>query len=716
MAGLWSLSIALGLLLASTVTRGQETGASRTLSQGTRAFLGRHCTSCHGADEPEAGLRLDVVAARLPGEAASWRHVVERITTGDMPPLDEPRPGRDEIRRVVTEFETLFRTAGGNLYAGEWAFPSKGNVVPHDWLFTPGRTEKTGDGDRPASTPARIWRVNPVEYRSTTDGLTNGLVGLKFGRIGSRGKPVVAVPFGLTTDAGIRDYAFRYRIAASEIERLAMNARLTLELGLKRRGPRAAARELTDLALNQDEPTDEQVAAAVRFVFERALRRGPTEDEAARYEAFVRKNVERLGNEDGAVLGLSAVLLHPEAVFRLELGRGEPDEHGRVMLAPLEIAHAISHALRDAAPDEALIAAVREGRLETRDDVEREVRRRLADPEAETPTLLRFLREYFGYASAPDVFKDDSVVSAAKIGRYYPDSLVEDTDRLVLHVLERDRQVLRELLTTPESFVSVSSVPNWVKFAKRREEQARAKGEEPAKHPFDKKNRLNELYGLAAENWRVEMPLPLDSEQRAGVLTQPAWLIAHSTNTDNHAIHRGKWIRERLLGGSISDTPITVDAQLPDEPHEQLRHRMRVTREEYCWQCHRRMDPLGLPFQMFDHFGRHRTEELGRSVDSSGAVFDTGLAELDGPVENAVELVHRLAKSERVEQVFVRHAFRFWTGRNETPADGPVLRAAHAAYAGNDGSLRELVASLLVSDAFLFRTVVPTTNEEPKSP
>ena len=35
-----------------------------------------------------------------------------------------------------------------------------------------------------------------------------------------------------------------------------------------------------------------------------------------------------------------------------------------------------------------------------------------------------------------------------------------------------------------------------------------------------------------------------------GLLTHPAWLIAQSGNFDNHAIHRGRWIREKLLGES----------------------------------------------------------------------------------------------------------------------------------------------------------------------
>ncbi len=72
---------------------------------------------------------------------------------------------------------------------------------------------------------------------------------------------------------------------------------------------------------------------------------------------------------------------------------------------------------------------------------------------------------------------------------------------------------------------------------------------------------------------------------------------------------------------------------------------------------------------------------------------------------NAIEMIEKLAASERVEQVFVRHAFRFWMGRNETLHDAPILKAAHKAYRDNGGSMNALITSLLTSDAFIYRKV-----------
>jgi hypothetical protein len=116
------------------------------------------------------------------------------------------------------------------------------------------------------------------------------------------------------------------------------------------------------------------------------------------------------------------------------------------------------------------------------------------------------------------------------------------------------------------------------------------------------------------------------------------------------------------------------------------------------------MDPLGLPFEMYNHAGLFRTTELGEPVDTTGEIIESGDPALDGPVENAIEMIQKLAESERVEQVFVRHAFRFWIGRNETLNDAPVLQAAQRAYRDSGGSMKALITSLVTSDAFLYRT------------
>jgi hypothetical protein len=241
---------------------------------------------------------------------------------------------------------------------------------------------------------------------------------------------------------------------------------------------------------------------------------------------------------------------------------------------------------------------------------------------------------------------------------------------------------------------------------------------------------IETLYGF--DEWPAQQPVVLTENTRLGVLMQPSWLIAWSTNFDNDPVRRGRWIRERLLGGTVPDLPIGVVAQVPDDPHRTYRDRLSVTREAKCWKCHQQMDELGLAFENFDHFGRFRSSETVRDHDATaknvdkngkplgpvtreaplvttGVVARSGDPRLDGPVGDPRELVQKLAASDRVRQVFVRHAFRFYLGRNESLADAGTRQAADRAYVDSGGSFKSLVVALLTSDAFLYRTSAAET-------
>lgn len=228
------------------------------------------------------------------------------------------------------------------------------------------------------------------------------------------------------------------------------------------------------------------------------------------------------------------------------------------------------------------------------------------------------------------------------------------------------------------------------------------------------------------EYWDYPVEQPFQIANRKGILTHPAWLIAHSGNFQTDPIRRGRWIREKLLAGSVPDVPITVDAQVPEDPHKTFRERVEtVTHKNECWKCHQHMNPLGLTFECFDDFGRYRTEEsrehpdniLRRApagsnaadvyktspVDTRGALSGTGDPQLDGDVQDPFDLIDRLARSARVRQSMIRHAFRFFMGRNEMLSDSQTLIDADRAYVSSGGSFNAVVVSLLTSDSFLYR-------------
>ena len=256
----------------------------------------------------------------------------------------------------------------------------------------------------------------------------------------------------------------------------------------------------------------------------------------------------------------------------------------------------------------------------------------------------------------------------------------------------------------------------------------------PWAHGF--RHQYSEIYNLAPipgsrggdagqKGWDFQVKQPFKIQNRKGILTHPAWLLAHSQNTETDPVRRGKWIREKLLAGYVPDVPITVDAQIPEDHHRTLRERLdEVTSPQECWKCHVHMNPLGLTFEMFDDFGRFRTAEAlehpenlvkagnGKSSASvyktkplsiSGVLEGTGDSTLDGKVKDAYDLIDRLAKSRRVRQSIIRHAFRYFMGRNELLSDSQTLIDAEIAYANNSGSFKSVIISLLTSDSFIYR-------------
>jgi hypothetical protein len=247
---------------------------------------------------------------------------------------------------------------------------------------------------------------------------------------------------------------------------------------------------------------------------------------------------------------------------------------------------------------------------------------------------------------------------------------------------------------------------------------------------------VSKFFNFPLTNWDYATVQPAKVPNRKGFLTHPAWLIAHAQNTQTDLVIRGKWIREKLLAGTIPDVPITVDAVIPEDHHQTLRARLAsATEVEYCWKCHQHMNPLGYAFEAYDDFGRFRLQESLESpenlvkknpdkapdrnhlldlrdvyktlpVDATGYLKGTGDPKLDGDVKDAIDLAERLGKSTRVRQSIIRHAFRYFMGRNEALSDSKTLIDAEQAYVDNSGSFDAVIVSLLTSDSFIFRKAI----------
>jgi hypothetical protein len=791
-------------------------------------LLVKYCAECHSAQTQEGDVRFDTLSTLGKAPLINLLNKAEsQLFFSMMPPADATQPSTAERKQLFDWIQTELRKHNASELDSKARSPEAGNWVDHRTLFSGSVTDK-------AYSPARRWLVSPQIFRERIFDIFEFDARAREGN--KQGLKGVTSPVSLPEHSGIRDYDLT-TLNGSHLLTMMGNAEWISKKQIRSarvkngelkadefesKGDRfspVTPKAFEAIILKKSPPTADEIQEAITTQFERVLRRSPTTVEQQKYSKLMTAAMQIAGNTEGLRQMLQAVLLESEFLYRVELGDGSKDEFGRQKLAPHEASFAIAYALGDRGPDATLIAAARDGRLNTKSDYEREVTRLLADKTHNKgsidpalsiehygeyynyshPKIIRFFREFFGYPMAVRVFKDtqrsNGVYRVPDRGTFGTAGfLVVEADRVVAHVLKGDQQVFETLLTTDQYFMyhnlendkGAERIAGWKKvyetlkdtdWRKNPDQVAEEHQELLKQHiastgvkgkkikgnhetdvlrimnlfedtfgrggspfttfPWAHGNRLwhSPMYNLpqtpAEGQYGQDAPInyqpvqPFTVPNRKGILTHPAWLIAHSANTATDPIRRGKWVREKLLAGSIPDVPITVDAKIPDDPHKTLGERLHgVTSKQACWKCHERMNPLGIPFEMYDDFGRFRTVENLEHPDNiiaqskvkngsdtyktapfttAGRIAGSGDPALDGDVTDALEMIDRLAKSERVRQSIIRHAFRFFMGRNEQLSDSQTLIDADQAYIKNNGSFNAVIVSLLTSDSFIYR-------------
>jgi hypothetical protein len=665
--------IALYVLSAFSMLGGLQAKGKEVFDSKVRPFLKNYCVSCHGSEKAKGKIRLDGIGSSMAVEkdARLWARVLEALEFGEMPSDKATRfPTKEEARLVESWISSSLANQGIEVEEkqGEQGF---GNLVNHDLLFSSQARNNKID------VAARLWRISPnalikqmVARLKVTDGawLTSGAV---FGRrMEGYQFDAATNPFKLDKPHGsFRDFKGKYffnSLMAEQVTELAIKAADLAMAGL---------RPDLDTRLKNGEDINAIYRDYLTSHYQRIIRRRPGGEEMDSLLDMAGKVDAELGDNQGLRMAFGAVILQPESMFRYELQEDAGEQNDLYELSRRDLAHALAFALTDLPPQQKTLDRILEDARPTREVLHAEAKRYFAENRLAAKRSLQFFQEYFDYEKAADIFKDD------KKRVHWPPAYISDLNLLITKVLKKDEQVFHTLLTTREYCLTV------------------------VEKSFSRASHL--AYNLPADTKRNGGSILMPEDQRMGVLTHPAWLVAHSGNFDNDPIRRGLWIRKHLLGGLVPDVPINVDAKLPDEPTWTLRKRMHVTRVDQCYKCHSKMNPLGLPFEQFNDFGRYRRMELDQPVLTSGAIGRSGDPALDGEVKGPFEMITRLSKSKRVEQVFVRHVFRFYMGRNETLGDARTLQDAYHAYVESKGSFQALVVSLLGSDSFIYRANAP---------
>jgi hypothetical protein len=362
---------------------------------------------------------------------------------------------------------------------------------------------------------------------------------------------------------------------------------------------------------------------------------------------------------DGVRLVVEAMLQSPQFVYRVELAN-QPGADGWISLDGWELGSRLSFLIWNSMPDAELLAAARGGALQDPEQVERTVRRLLADPRA-TRKLVGFHEQAFQFGRFAKIAPDR---------RAYPDAPSE----LPTRVGEASRRFIEEVIGTGGGFEQLLTAP-----------YAFADGE------------LARLYGKTGSGGlqRIEF----ENGERQGFLMQVGFLASNAYAVKTDPIHRGLFVLRDLLCRSIGDPPAGASMTPPPpgpEPKTAREEVSRLTEQGGCGACHAMINPPGFAFEGFDALGQVRSDENGNPLDTSGKLSLDG-AEL--AFADARQLVQALATSPEARACYARKWLSFAYGHELGASDEATVQS----LAATPRSVVELVASIGVSAAVLKR-------------
>jgi hypothetical protein len=441
----------------------------------------------------------------------------------------------------------------------------------------------------------------------------------------------------------------------------------------------ARAVEKLDTLLPCQPAAGEEKACATKFIQDfgrRAYRRPLTDDEVSRLSAVYVSGSSNVGFSHGIELVLQAMLQSPHFLYRVEFGMPNLVEKDVVPLMPYEIASRLSYMLWSSMPDAELFAAAEEGRLVTPEEIEAQARRMLEDPRARQ-AVANFNAQWLGLSHMDNLKKDEATYPK------YDDSLRPLWRAETLAFL--DDVIFNGAGDVASMFTASHSVMN---------------------------AQLAEFYGISnGPETAVFERVELDPARAAGVLTQASILAVTGKPDQSSPVHRGKFVRERLLCQTLPPPPPNVVAESPPfNPNQTTRERYAEHSENpACSGCHIKMDPIGFGFEHYDGIGLWRDIENGVPIDDTGLLIDT--RNIDGPFDGVVDLGKKLAESEEVRQCVATQWFRYAYGRVEGADDSCSMDMLQKTFAVKGFDVKELLVALTQTDAFRYRRAV--TVQEP---
>jgi hypothetical protein len=434
-----------------------------------------------------------------------------------------------------------------------------------------------------------------------------------------------------------------------------------------------AVKHLDTIAPKCDVTAEGADACAKKFIasFGKRAWRRPLEDaeSAELFDLYTKGKAPTGVHEDGISLVIQRMLQSPFFLYRIERGQPGTEQDGAIRLTGPETASRLSYLLWSTMPDDALLADADAGKLDTKEGIAEVARRLLKDPRAKV-AVANFHAQWLELPKLDTIAKDPTMFP--EFDASLRTALETETSKFIDSVFW-DSGKFEDVLLAPYTFVD-----------------AKVAG----------------FYGMDPPTSSGFVKVATDPAKRAGILTQGSLLAIRAKSNQSSPIHRGKFVREKLLCQMLPPPPADLVIVPPDlDPKLTTRERFAAhDSNPACSGCHHLMDPIGLGFEHYDAIGRWRDNENGLPIDATGQILDS--EDVDGKFDGARDLAQRLAKSQQVQSCMVTQWFRFAYGRGESEDDACSIQAVNQMFQSSGGDMRELLVALTQTDAFRYRTIV----------
>ena len=392
-----------------------------------------------------------------------------------------------------------------------------------------------------------------------------------------------------------------------------------------------------------------------------AFRRPVSREELEPYLSLARKYHVKHGDFWlAAKYGVRAILTSPNFLY---LAETRPSDSKNRKVSDHELSTRLSYFLWSSMPDDELRAAADRGALSDPKVLGRQVERMLLDPKSSALTE-NFTGQWLGLRKLGEMPPDPEKNQA-----YYADNLedaMRDETRLFFaHVLEENSSIL-EFVDSNYTFLNAAL----------------------ARH-----------YGIPGVDHEEFQKVSLKPEShRGGLLGHASILTATSNGVETQPVVRGIWVLKNLLGMPPNPPPPDVD---PIEPDTRGVTTIRQLMEKHrnnptCYECHRKIDPIGLSMENYDYVGAWRDRYSKQlPIDSSGELPDGTTIPGPGGIKTFL-----LDRPGQFTQCLTEKLFVYALGRRLSFADRDDIDQIVSDMPKHNYGFRDLVQKIVASEAF----------------